>query len=122
MEAGINKISPHLAPHFQNIITSQSGLQKVCKWLSLKSYSGLLLSADFIEHASVIFRIDPALLSLEKRLQKPQITEQLESGRDPAAKGGRMANFFTPVCQSMHTQPVKVASEHQAHKQKLIGI
>ena len=84
-------------------------------WFSSKECS----SVDFIEHASVLFRIDPALLSLEKRLQKPQITEQLESGRDPATKGGW--RIFSPVCQSMHTQPVKVASENQAHKRKLIS-
>ena len=64
-------------------------------WFSLKSRSGLMLGADFIEQASVLFRIDPALLSLEKRLQKPQITEQLESGRDPATKGGW--RIFSPL-------------------------
>ena len=39
--------------------------------------------------------IDPALLSLEKKLQKPQVREQLESGRHPAQSKEGMAIFFS---------------------------
>ena len=42
-----------------------------------------------------IIRIDPALLSLEKKLQKPQVREQLEPGRHPAQSEEGMAIFFS---------------------------
>ena len=57
--------------------------------------------------------IDPALLSLEKKLQKPQVREQLESGRHPAQSEEGMAIFFLLVRQihrlSVHMQQVKAA-------------
>ena len=60
-----------------------------------------------------IIRIDPALLSLEKKLQKPQVREQLEPGRHPAQSEEGMAIFFLLVRQihrlSVHMQQVKVA-------------